>query len=186
MRLAQMLSLISVLSLITAGCQRERRDFVQAPDMSNAAQATSVSELHPANLPAPKPVSSTYSESAYDVNEGKRLFDWYNCSGCHFHGGGGIGPPLMDAEWLYGDAPQNIYASIVEGRPNGMPSFAGKIPEYQVWQLVAYVRSMSGQLPKDVSPGRGDSMMAKQPESAIPTEHPSKEHPADLKPEHPR
>jgi cytochrome c oxidase cbb3-type subunit 3 len=172
--------------LTLLGCQRERRDFTQAPVMANPAQGTSVSELHPANLPAPKPVANPYSESAYYVNEGKRLFDWYNCSGCHFHGGGGIGPPLMDADWLYGDAPQNIYASIVEGRPNGMPAFGGKIPEYQVWQLVAYIRSMSGQLPKDVAPGRSDSMMVKQPESTTATEHPAKERPADLKPEHPQ
>ena len=33
---------------------------------------------------------------------------------------------------------------IVEGRPNGMPSFRGKIPDQQIWQLAAYVRAMSG------------------------------------------
>lgn len=166
-----------------AACKRESRDFAQGPAVSKAADNISVSELHPANLPAPPPVSNSYSESAYAVNEGKRLFDWYNCSGCHFHGGGGIGPPLMDADWIYGGEPQNIYASIVEGRPNGMPTFRGKIPEYQVWELTAYVRSMSGQLPKDVAPGRSDNMMAKQPESSTPKEHPAKEHPATLKPE---
>jgi cytochrome c oxidase cbb3-type subunit III len=180
-----LLSFAVTLALLLAACQRERRDFYQAPAISSPAQSISVSELHPANLPPPVPMKNPYGESAYDVNEGKRLFDWYNCSGCHFHGGGGIGPPLMDADWLYGDAPQNIYASIVEGRPNGMPSFANKIPQYQVWQLVAYVRSLSGQLPKDVAPSRSDNMMAKQPESSTPTEHPSKERPANLKPEHP-
>ena len=77
------------------------------------------------------------------------------------------------------------FNSIVEGRPNGMPNFSGKIPEYQVWQLVAYVRSMSGQLPKDISPSRDDRMMAKQPESSTPAEHSPRERPADLKPEYP-
>ena len=65
-----------------------------------------------------------------------------------------MGPPLMDQDWIYGSAPANIVATILEGRPNGMPSFRGKIPDNQVWQLAAYVRSMSGQLAKDVSPGR--------------------------------
>ena len=30
------------------------------------------------------------------------------------------------------------------GPPNGMPAFGGRIPDEQVWQIVAYVRSMSG------------------------------------------
>ena len=175
--------LLMILAL--AGCKRERREFIQAPEMAKSPENVSVTELHPANLTPPPAVPSVYSESAYDVNEGKRLFDWYNCSGCHFHGGGGIGPPLMDADWIYGDAPQNIFNSIVEGRPNGMPNFAGKIPEYQVWQLVAFVRSMSGQLPKDISPNRDDRMMAKHPESSTPAEHSPRERPADLKPERP-
>ena len=47
-----------------------------------------------------------------------------------------MGPPLMDDKWIYGSAPENIYATIIQGRPNGMPSFAGKIPTQQVWQIV--------------------------------------------------
>lgn len=73
---------------------------------------------------------------------------------CHFHGGGGIGPPLMDDLWIYGSEPENIFATIVQSRPNGMPSFGGKIPEFQVWQLAAYVRSLSGLTPKDSRNGR--------------------------------
>ena len=69
-----------------------------------------------------------------------------------------MGPPLMDDVWIYGSEPQNIYATIVEGRPNGMPSFRGKIPEQQVWELVAYVRSMSGLLRQDVPSARSDHM----------------------------
>jgi cytochrome c oxidase cbb3-type subunit 3 len=69
----------------------------------------------------------------------------------------------MDAQWIYGSEPQNIYTTIVEGRPNGMPSFRGKIPDQQVWEIVAYVRSLSGQLPKDVAPGRDDHMYGPKP-----------------------
>jgi mono/diheme cytochrome c family protein len=46
---------------------------------------------------------------------------------------------LTDSLWIYGGQPENIFASIVEGRPNGMLSFRGKIPEDQVWKIVAYV-----------------------------------------------
>ena len=79
------------------------------------------------------------------IADGARLFDWYNCSGCHFHGGGGIGPALMDDVWIYGGSIDQIYTSIYQGRPNGMPSWAHKIPDDQIWEIAAYVRSLSAQ-----------------------------------------
>ncbi|HEX5819905.1 MAG TPA: c-type cytochrome, partial [Gemmatimonadales bacterium] len=66
--------------------------------------------------------------------------------------------------WLYGGAPANIYATIVQGRPNGMPSFGGRLTDDDVWKLVAYVRSMTGQPSKAVRPGRNDDMQAKKSE----------------------
>lgn len=102
-----------------------------------------------------------YQESSYALNEGRRLYTWFNCEGCHFLGGGGIGPALMDDAWIYGADPEAVFTTIVEGRPNGMPSFRNKIPESQVWPIVAYVRSMSGQAAKTMVPGRLDHMSAK-------------------------
>lgn len=108
--------------------------------------------------------SNPAEQNAYAVAQGKRLFSWYNCVGCHAHGGGGSGPALMDDKWLYGPEPGNVYQSIVQGRPNGMPAFGSLIPESQVWQLVAYVRSMSGLVRADVAPGRNDDLQAVPPE----------------------
>jgi len=107
------------------------------------------------------------------VSEGKRLFSQYNCSGCHANGGGGIGPPLMDQGWIYGSEPANIFATIMQGRPNGMPSFRNRIPEYQGWEIVAYVRSLSGQLPSDVAPARGDDAYFKPSEQSMPNQKPT-------------
>ena len=73
-------------------------------------------------------------------------------------------------QWIYGSQPENIFETIVEGRPNGMPSFAGRWPDDQVWQLVAYVRSMSGLLAKDVASGRNDDMQVRSQEQS--TERP--------------
>ena len=50
----------------------------------------------------------------------------------------------MDRDWIYGSNPANIFWTIVEGRPQGMPSFGGRIAEGQVWRIVAFVRSLSG------------------------------------------
>jgi cytochrome c oxidase cbb3-type subunit 3 len=83
-----------------------------------------------------------------------------------------MGPALMDDKWIYGSSSANIYATIVQGRPNGMPSFGGHIPEDQKWQLVAYVRSLSGQLSSTVAPSRSDTLSAGQPEQSRATEEP--------------
>jgi cytochrome c oxidase cbb3-type subunit 3 len=116
-----------------------------------------------------------YEDNAYAVAEGKRLYNAYNCVGCHAQGGGAIGPALMDDIWIYGSRPDQIYSTIVQGRPNGMPSFANRIPDYQVWELAAYVRSMSGQLPSDVAPSRSDQMPVAKAEQARKKEHPEDE-----------
>jgi cytochrome c oxidase cbb3-type subunit 3 len=153
-------------------CQREVRPFERELPV---ASATTQKPVLSQNFAGPKPAiaqNSPFQHNAYGTAEGKRLFDAYNCSGCHAHGGGGMGPALMDDEWIYGSNPANIFATIVEGRPNGMPSFRNKIPDQQVWQLVAYIQSMSGQEPIDVLPSRSDHMRYSTPENARRAETP--------------
>lgn len=53
-----------------------------------------------------------------------------------------MGPSLRDKVWLYGDRDDQIFDSIAEGRGEGMPSWGTKIPEDQIWKLVAYIKSM--------------------------------------------
>ena len=77
------------------------------------------------------------------INNGKRLYSWYNCNGCHFNGGGGMGPPLMDDQWIYGGRLDQIHLSLLHGRPNGMPTWANKIPDSELWDIAAYVKSLS-------------------------------------------
>src|SRR5436190_9507370 len=165
--------LMFVLVLMLFGCEREERGFrVQPPD-AGRVNSKQLSELA-AGMPIPPPaVQNDYEKNAFAMSEGKRLFDQMNCSGCHSHGGGGIGPPLTDDEWIYGSAPQNIFSTIVEGRPNGMPSFRGKLANYQIWQLVAYVRALGGLQGKAVRTTRDDHMMYKESEQARDKGHPS-------------
>jgi cytochrome c oxidase cbb3-type subunit 3 len=148
----------AVICLVS--CQREKRDVRPAPTrLAIYDDAAKESTLHPGGQIVPEPVvTNPYNSSGYDISEGQRLFDWYNCSGCHAHGGGGIGPPLIKKSWIYGGAPANLFDTIVKGRPNGMPAWGGRIPEYQVWQLVAYVRSMNGEQPTSATPTRPDSI----------------------------
>jgi cytochrome c oxidase cbb3-type subunit III len=140
-----------VIALLLGACEREQRHLNGPLAAAPGAEAASVTPRQ--------------ERVAYDVSQGKRLFRWYNCSGCHSNGGGGMGPPLMDAKWRYGASGAEIVKSILEGRPNGMPAFAGRIPPDQAWQLAVYIRSMSGQLRTDVAPNRSDSMSVGPPES---------------------
>ena len=166
--------LVGIALLLLIACQREDRRFREAPPSADVVNTIQVSDLHHGGqqIAAP-PVPNSYEESAYAVSEGKRLFNEFNCVGCHSNGGGGIGPPLMDNQWIYGGEPANIFASIMEGRPNGMPAWRGRIPEDQGWEIVAYVRSLSGQLAKDVAPGRSDHMSGKKPEANTSRETPT-------------
>jgi cytochrome c oxidase cbb3-type subunit III len=147
-RSAFRLVLLLTASLAAMQCEREERRFRDHP-------------------PATASLGARYERSAWAIAEGKRLFDWYNCSGCHAHGGGGMGPPLMDDVWFYGSAPADILASILDGRPNGMPSFRGKLPDSEAWKLVAYVRSLGGLAPIDAAPGRDDHIVSRPSESSL-------------------
>ena len=141
------------------GCEREQRRFRESPPSAMPAAIVRGSALQPGPTIDSTHLSNAYQENAYAVSEGQRLFGWYNCSGCHANGGGGMGPPLVDDEWIYGSAPEQVYQTIVEGRPNGMPSFGSRVPTPQVWMLVAYVRSLSALTPAYTRAARADHMM---------------------------
>jgi cytochrome c oxidase cbb3-type subunit III len=154
-------------ALVAQGCRREERRFREIPP-STTPTSVRLSALQPGVQVESTHAANPYENNAYAQTEGQRLFNWYNCVGCHANGGGGMGPALMDDKWIYGSAPENIYATIIQGRPNGMPSFAGRIPSYQVWQLVTYVRSLSGLTPAGGRSARTDAMMMYPGSQALP------------------
>jgi len=99
--------------------------------------------------PVPGGVANVeYSKDPYigdpvALQDGRRLFNWYNCSGCHGgHAGGGMGPSLRDPVWIYGSRDDQIFNSIAQGRAKGMPAWGTKIPDQQIWELVAYIKSL--------------------------------------------
>jgi cytochrome c oxidase cbb3-type subunit 3 len=175
------LIIILTITFSIIACEREERGFrVQTPD-ANRIDAKQLTTLHAGEGAPPPPVKNEYEDNAFAMSEGKRLFSQMNCVGCHAHGGGGMGPALMDNKWIYGSQPQQIFATIVEGRPNGMPSFRGKLPDYQIWQLAAYVRSLSGLTNPNAAPGRDDDMQVKEPENSKEKETPHRVTPATTK-----
>jgi cytochrome c oxidase cbb3-type subunit 3 len=165
------LFLLTAAALFIA-CEREERGFrVKTPD-SNRIAAKQVTTLRAGLNPPSLPEQNEYEDNAFAMSQGKQLFEQMNCTGCHAHGGGAIGPPLQDDKWIYGSQPEQIFSTIVEGRPNGMPSFAGKLPDYQIWQLAAYVRSLGAQANRNAAPGRNDDLHASTPENSSKSQKP--------------
>src|SRR5215218_2289731 len=116
------------LVLGIASCKREDRGFRVDPPAARPATSIVVSGgFNAGAFPMPAAYENDYEKNAYALSEGKRLFEYFNCSGCHFHGGGGIGPPLMDDRWIYGSDPGQVFATGIQGRPNGIPSYATKL-----------------------------------------------------------
>ena len=158
MRGCRILIVLSIV-LASSACNREKRIAEVSASAATLTRLEQNIPLQPGGASAehkvPPPLKdrskNPYEGNYYAINNGRRLFSWYNCSGCHSPGGGGaIGPPLIDANWIYGNKPSEIYETIIQGRKHGMPAFGGKIPDYQVWQLVAYVRNMSKEAAADV------------------------------------
>ena len=150
---------------LCASCQREARGLRNSPTMRAFATPSVSSQLQPGGTP---PVAqggvTTASEydpfegNAYAISEGAQLYTMYNCKGCHMGGGGDMGPSLISQKARYGFSPNAMYQTIAFGRPNGMPAWGARIPKYQIWQLIAYVRSMRGLEPTAATPIRNDSM----------------------------
>jgi cytochrome c oxidase cbb3-type subunit 3 len=173
-RFPNSLLLIGAAALALAACDREERHSRSKPLGETVPAGVSPDTIFPGG-PAPNlndPRAKLYDNNSNAIAEGQRLYTWMNCVGCHSHGGGGMGPPLMDDEWRYGGRIDQIAATIADGRPNGMPSWRGKLTDDQIWQLAAYVRSMSGQPSKDAVSSRADEMSTTTPGSLTPRQPP--------------
>ena len=94
---ASLAGVVALLALL-GGCSREKRDYsgtlMQSHDRSAA-----------------------YLGNAQHISEGQRLFVWMNCAGCHSHGGGGMGPALMDDRWIYGSDDASVFETIAPDQP---------------------------------------------------------------------
>ena len=158
---------VVVLAMVAAlcACDREERQSRGKPIGETVPASVSPDTVFPGTgkLPPLDPRAAAYERNASAIAEGQRLYSWMNCAGCHFHGGGGMGVALMDDKWRYGGRIDQIVASIAEGRPNGMPAWRGRLTEQQMWQIAAYVRSLSGQAPKDAVAARPDETSSTPP-----------------------
>src|SRR2546430_15032023 len=93
-----------------------------------------------------------YEQSAWAISEGKRLYEQFNCVGCHAHGGGAIGAAPMDDERVYGSESVNIVPPPPQGRANRMPSQPGRGSDPPARQVAPHRRSLPGRPPSPTRP----------------------------------
>jgi cytochrome c oxidase cbb3-type subunit 3 len=146
--------------LLLAGCERERRVFSQPSPSDRPVVDPPFTTLHAGLAPIEgvplDPEMTGYQETAAAQSQGQALYAMFNCVGCHAGGGGAIGPAFIDKTWRYGSSPADIAASIISGRPEGMPSYRGKLQSTQLYPLVVYVRSLGGLVRTDAVSARTD------------------------------
>ena len=117
--------------------------FRSVPPGGTGIPAVPGVELFPGPRVAMPEVKNPFEGDPQALKQGRVFYHAFNCVGCHFSGGGGIGPPLMDADWIYGGTPAHLFESIAKGRPNGMPAYGHMLPDETIWMIVAYVQSLS-------------------------------------------
>ncbi len=150
--------ILAVASLQLQGCRdslAEQPDSVQQAPASSSSQATGdlagrfVSHAEHIQPGMMKPFAgmrlvNPHEGDANAAATGAKLYLAYNCVDCHGgDGSGAMGPSLADGRWHFGGEAPEVFESIYQGRPEGMPAWGSLISEDQIWLLVTYVRSLS-------------------------------------------
>jgi cytochrome c(L) len=85
-----------------------------------------------------------YTGDETAIKEGRKLWRKTGCYSCH--GGvaeGGVGPSLIDDEWIYKPTDKTLFKTIAEGRRGTvMAGWSKELDPDQIWKVVAYIRSL--------------------------------------------
>jgi cytochrome c oxidase cbb3-type subunit 3 len=93
---------------------------------------------------AANPDKNPYTGDAAAIKEGRKLWRKTGCYSCH--GGvaeGGVGPSLIDDEWIYVPTDKTLFKTIAEGRSGTvMVGWSKELDPDQIWKVIAYIRSL--------------------------------------------
>jgi cytochrome c oxidase cbb3-type subunit 3 len=169
LRLQRWAGALAAIALL-AGCRKDD-DSRLLPPAGAAQQGVPVvtSAIRAGGAPKDSIALNPYQDDEHALAAGRELYGAMNCAGCHgSNGGGGMGPPFADSDWIYGSDPENIVQSILQGRPNGMPAFGALLPASEAWKIATYVKHLGkpGEGPGDspaVGSAKGSSTAARGP-----------------------
>src|ERR1700740_2936721 len=91
------LAAVLVFAANNAGAQQDT-----APSAGRGPNQVSVTSLFPNGVAPPlppDPIGARFEGNKLAIADGEHLFGQMNCTGCHFNGGGGMGPGLMSGHW---------------------------------------------------------------------------------------
>lgn len=106
-------------------------------------------------------LENPFSGDAAAAEEGHKLYMAAGCNGCHGGtGGGGMGPPLTNPVWIYGDDDETLFRLIALGTDDfqaeghtrtGTEAVVGPMPAQKdivksaddMWKIVTWIKSLS-------------------------------------------
>jgi len=88
-----------------------------------------------------EPVRESYSGDEAAIAEGEKIYA-SSCAVCHkADATGGIGPDLT-GRLKFGDAPDDLFTSIADGREGGMPPFRQQLSDVKIRKLMAFLETL--------------------------------------------
>jgi cytochrome c oxidase cbb3-type subunit 2 len=122
---------ITELDAMVAYLQKLGRDLKAA---QKPAAGTATAEASEAKNP--------YAGNREAEEEGEKIFN-ENCRSCHGeNGAGGFGPKLATTAHKFGGSDADLFTSVAEGRPGGMPAFLPQLGKDRIWKAVTYIRHL--------------------------------------------
>jgi cytochrome c(L) len=110
--------------------------YAGAGDIDTAGQADTAAMANAEKNP--------YTGDAAAIEQGRKLWRKAGCYSCH--GGvaeGGVGPSLIDDEWIYKPTDKTVYKAIAKGRAGTvMVGWSKDLNPDEIWKIVAYIRSL--------------------------------------------
>jgi mono/diheme cytochrome c family protein len=106
-----------------------------------------LARAQPVPVPVADSIANPFAQEAAALAAGKVLFD-ATCTGCHSAGavGSARAPALDTGTFQHGGSDADIFQTIRSGVPGTqMPNFSG-LSSDNVWRLVSYIKSLSGQV----------------------------------------
>lgn len=152
-RLVRLALAAGTTMLIVGGCRNARsataNEAVAQPVLPTASGPAALPEGPYAGIAVSaleETTTNPYGSDSGAVKRGGQLFLAMNCSGCHGQDAkaGIFAPNLTDDYWRYGGSDADVFNSIYEGRARGMPAWGAVLSTNQIWELVAYLRSLGG------------------------------------------
>lgn len=132
----------------------------------------------PGTTASAPPMENPMKSIGGSVERGMKYYIGFNCAGCHGpNGGGAMGPSLSNKNlFRFGRQAAQHYLVISHGGPTGMPAWGDVLPHDAIWDIVAYIHSISQQPShswgETANPNLHEPAIQEQPYEFVQTAHP--------------